>query len=290
VIAAGAAKFNGVRMARSAAGKSKHDDVEGQADAAAATNDVSEKMVFVKPAANAIRILKFLVEAGGPTRSVTISRSLGLNASTCFNILRTLVMEEVVEFDPVAKTYSVGVGLTTLVGSLLTEGQRIAAATPQMRDLADRYNITVTLWKRLGVDKIVLIKGVPSPANVRIEMAEGQRLPVLMAATGRVMAPYLGWSRKELKSAFNALRWQTPLTFEAYWDEVEAAKARGWAVDRGYFTRGVQTLAAPVFDRAGEVAFTIVGVMLQGQYEGEALEEIGVALRDAGHRLTSALT
>ncbi|WGM47254.1 HTH-type transcriptional regulator XynR [Brevundimonas sp. NIBR10] len=278
-------------MARSAAGRALREEASASDGAESATaNDAGEKMVIVKPAANAIRILKFLVEAGGPTRSVTISRSLGLNASTCFNILRTLVLEDVVEFDPVAKTYSVGVGLTTLVGNLLTEGQRVAAATPQMRELADRYNITMTLWKRLGPDKIVLVKSVASPANVRIEMAEGQRLPVLMASTGRIMAPHLGWSRKDLKAAFKALRWQTPLTFEDYWEQVEAAEARGWASDQGYFTKGVQTIAAPVFDRAGDVAFSIVGVMLLGQYEDGQLDEIGAALRDAGRRLTNALT
>lgn len=278
-------------MARSVAGKTARVDAEGVAGAAPVTpSEASEKIVIVKPAANAIRILKYLVAAGGPTRSVTISRGLGLNASTCFNILRTLVLEDVVEFDPVGKTYSVGMGLTTLVGTLLTEGQRVAAATPQMRDIAARFNITVTLWKRLGSDKIVLVKSVPSPANVRIEMAEGQRLPILMASTGRVMAPHLGWSRKELKAAFKALRWQTPLSFEDYWEQVEVAEKRGWASDQGYFTKGVQTIAAPVFDRAGDVAFTVVGVMLLGQYEDGALDEIGTALRDASERLTSALT
>ncbi|WP_233206826.1 IclR family transcriptional regulator [Caulobacter sp. FWC2] len=278
---------DGVRMARSAVGTVSRDDGESLDGGG---SDLSEKTVIVKPAANAIRILKFLVESGGPTRSVTISRSLGLNASTCFNILRTLVLEDVVEFDPLTKTYTVGVGLTTLMGNLLTEGQRVATATPQMRDLADRFNITVTLWKRLGPDKIILVKSVPSPANVRIEMAEGQRLPVLMASTGRIMAPHLGWTRKDLKTAFKALRWQTPLTFEDYWEQVEAAERRGWASDPGYFTKGVQTIAAPVFDRTGDVAFSIVGVMLLGQYEDAALEEIGTALRDAGRRLTSALT
>ena len=91
-------------MARSAMEQVDRADVELRDGSDAASNDASEKMVIVKPAANAIRILKFLVEAGGPTRSGTISRSLGLNASTCFNILRTLVLEDVVEFDPVMKT------------------------------------------------------------------------------------------------------------------------------------------------------------------------------------------
>jgi DNA-binding IclR family transcriptional regulator len=250
----------------------------------------AENIVLVKPAANAIRILKYLAESGGPTRSVTISRSLHINASTCFNILRTLVVEGVVDFDQVTKTYSVGAGLTNLIGSLLTEGQRVSAATPHMRDIAARYSVTVTLWKRLGVDKIVLVKSEASPTDLRIEMAEGQRLPVLMASTGRILAPHLGWSRKDLKGAFKALRWQTPLTFEEFWAQVEIAQKRGWASDQGYFTRGVQTIAAPVFDRTGEVAFTIVAVMLMGQHDETGIAEIGKALKEAAERLTSALT
>lgn len=276
-------------MAESTTARALDADDEVETNLTGEAADANERMVLVKPVSNAIRILKYLVEAGGPTRSVTISRALGINASTCFNILRTLVVEEIVEFDPVAKTYKVGMGLTALIGELLTEGQRVAAAAPLMAEIAARFNITVTLWKRLGGDKIVLVKSFASPADVRIEMAEGQRLPILMAATGRVMAPYLGWSLKALKASFRSLRWQAPLTFEEYWAQVEAAQARGWAVDRGYFTRGVQTVAAPVFDRAGEVTFTIVGVMLCEQYEDAALSEIGEALRDVSHGLTRAL-
>ncbi|MFE9085525.1 IclR family transcriptional regulator [Brevundimonas sp. NPDC003935] len=277
-------------MAESTTARALGADDEFETNLTGEAADSNERMVLVKPVSNAIRILKYLVEAGGPTRSVTISRALGINASTCFNILRTLVVEEIVEFDAVAKTYTVGMGLTALVGELLTEGQRVAAAAPLMAEIAARFNITVTLWKRLGADKIVLVKSVASPADVRIEMAEGQRLPILMAATGRAMAPHLGWTPRALKAAFKPLRWQAPLTFEEYWAQVETAQVRGWAVDRGYFTRGVQTVAAPVFDRAGEVTFTIVGVMLCEQYEDAALGEIGEALRDVSHRLARALT
>ncbi len=278
-------------MARLQARKVNSEDAEfDDLESGDASGDASEKTVIVKPAANAIRILKYLVETGGPARSVTISRSLGINASTCFNILRTLVIEGVVEFDAMAKTYSVGVGLMTLVGNLLTEGQRVAAAVPHMRDIATRFNVTVTLWKPLGHDKIVLVKSVASPADVRIEMAEGQRLPIMMGATGRVLAPHLGLTKKDLKVAFKTLRWQTPLTFEDYWDQVEAAEKRGWSSDEGYFTRGVQTIAAPVLDRSGEVAFTVTGVMLIGQHDAEGIAEIGAALQAAGERLSRALT
>lgn len=257
------------------------------ADSEAATAD---KIVVVKPVANAIGILKYLVETGGPVRAVTISRALGLNASTSFNILRTLVMEDVVEFDHVSKTYSVGLGLTQLIGNMLTDNQRIAAAAPHMREIAARFNVTVTLWKRLGVEKIVLVKGEASPADTRIEMAEGQRLPLMMGASGRIFAGGLSLPEKTLKSMFKSLRWQRPLTFEDYWAQVELAGERGWAEDDGYFTRGLRTVAAPVFDHNGDVAYTTVAAMFIGQHDEPVIADIGRSLAAAGGQLTKILT
>jgi DNA-binding IclR family transcriptional regulator len=258
-----------------------------------ATNDDSrtapEKMVVVKPVLNAIRILRYLSELGSPARAISIARSLSINASTCFNILRTLVLEGIVDFDQLSKTYTTGIGLTRLVENLLTEGQRIAAVIPHMRDVAAEFSVTVTLWKRHGPDRIVLVKSEASPTNIRIEMAEGQQLPVLMGSTGRVIAPHLGLGHKQLKALFRTTRWQRPLSFEDYLAQVEQARARGFAVDEGYFARGIRTMAAPIYDRAGSVTFTLVAVMVAGQHEEATVEKLGAALMEQASKLTNLL-
>ncbi len=248
-----------------------------------------DKMVVVKPVSNAIRILRYLSELGSPARAINIARSLSINASTCFNILRTLVLEEIVDFDPLSKTYTTGIGLTRLVENLLTEGQRIAAVIPHMRDVAAEFSVTVTLWKRHGPDRIVLVKSEASPTNLRIEMAEGQQLPVLMGSTGRVIAPHLGLSNKQLRALFRITRWQRPLSFEEYWNQVERAGEKGFAVDEGYFARGIRTMAAPVYDRAGSVTFTLVAVMVAGQHEEDTIEKLGAALKEQASKLTNLL-
>jgi DNA-binding IclR family transcriptional regulator len=249
----------------------------------------SDKMVVVKPVSNAIRILRYLSELGSPARAINIARNLSINASTCFNILRTLVLEGIVDFDPLSKTYTTGIGLTRLVENLLTEGQRIAAVIPHMRDVAAEFSVTVTLWKRHGPDRIVLVKSEASPTNLRIEMAEGQQLPVLMGSTGRVIAPHLGLSNKQLRALFRTTRWQRPLTFEEYWEQVEAARERGYAIDEGYFSRGIRTMAAPVYDRSGSVTFTLVAVMVAGQHEEKSVEKLGAALKEQAVKLTNLL-
>lgn len=254
-----------------------------------AEKEADSKTVIVKPVVNAVRIMRYLGEAGSPARAITIARQLSINASTCFNILRTLVLEEVVEFDPLSKTYTTGVGLTRLVENFLTEGQRVAAVVPHMADLAAEFSVTMALWKRVAPDRIVLVKNVSSPTDLRIEMAEGQRLPMMMGATGRLFAPRLDLPERKLRSMFGTLRWQRTLSFEDYWEQVKLAESRGWAIDDGYFSTGVKSIAVPIDDRSGNLIYTLVAIMFRNQLNEENTEELGHKMVELTTRFASIL-
>lgn len=245
--------------------------------------------VMVKPVSNAIRILRYLSQTGAPERAADIARHLSINSSTCFNILRTLVAEDVIEFEPNSKMYSAGEGLARLVDQLATQGHRIEHAKPYMAELASRFHVTVTLWRRMGADRIVLVASETSPTDLRIDMPTGQRLPLLMGATGRLFAGQLGLSEDEARREFAGMRWSRPLSFDAYWREVNRAKRRGWALDDGYFANGIVSIAAAVRDRDGEIAFTVSAVMIRGYHDEARLDELGAALRDVGVQLAATL-
>jgi hypothetical protein len=70
----------------------------------------------------AARILRCLSTAPAPLGVSAVARELGLSPSSCFNILRTLVAEGLLAFDPVAKTYSLGLGLVEIASSALGMG------------------------------------------------------------------------------------------------------------------------------------------------------------------------
>ena len=91
--------------------------------------------VTVKPVVNAIRILRLLSQAGRPERAVDIARQLDINPSTCFNILRTLAAEDMVEFNAMSKRYSAGLGLARLVEQFVTQGQKIQLANGSAQKL-----------------------------------------------------------------------------------------------------------------------------------------------------------
>lgn len=252
-------------------------------------NSTSVSGVTVKPVSNAIRILRYLSQTAAPERAADIARHLQINPSTCFNILRTLVAEEVVEFNPVFKMYTVGLGLAKLANQVMTQGQRIELARPVMEDLAARYQVTMTLWRRMGLDRIVLVSSVVSPAALRIDMPPGQRLPLLMGASGRLFIGQLGWSEEETRKEFEGIHWSRPLSFDTYWREVNRARKRGWAQDDGYFSNGILAIAAPVYDPSGRIAFTLSAVIIRGHYDDDGLYAIGEALRAAGTALTKTL-
>lgn len=245
--------------------------------------------VIVKPVVNAVRILRYLTHKGAPERAADIARHLSINPSTCFNILRTLVAEDVVDFNPLSKTYSAGIGLARLVEQLVTQGQRLQGALPPMREVAARFGVTVTLWRRMGPDRIVLVHSESSPTDLHIDMPAGQRLPVLMGASGRLFVGRMGLTDDELRQAFEPIRWARPLSFDTYLREVNRARRRGWAADDGYFSAGVLAVAAPVCDQTGHIAYTVSAVMIRGQRSDAEIEIVGEALRDLGHRLEAVL-
>lgn len=229
----------------------------------------------VKPVSNAIRILKLLGETSAPTRATKIAQALSINASTCFNILKTLVAEGVVAFDPVGKTYTIGVGMFNLVDNTLSEGQRIAAARPILFDLASRFEVTTTLWRPIGQQRILLVSAEYTPGEMRVHLSAGLQLPLLMGATGRLFAHYSGMSRAELRTAFKELRWKQPLSFAGYLEQVEAAMDRGWSMDDGYFTQGVTSVAVPILDSSNKMIYSMSAVMFRHAYDQAAIEKIG---------------
>ncbi len=279
-----------LKLSRAASSLSKRD----AGRSAATTNgpediDTQKTGSIVKPVSNAFRILRYLSALRKPARATQIARELSINTSTCFNILRTMVGEGVVEFNAQSKAYSLGLGIVKLVDTTLIEGQRMSAARSLMHDIAERFRVTTTLWRRIGPDRIVLAMVENSPSDFRIHMAEGQRLPMFIGAAGRLVAANSGLTKADIRSAFNSLRWDRALSFSAYWQQVREAGECGWAVDDGYYSQGIVAIAAPIFDAQNQLMFAISAVMFRGQYDEAGIARVGEELKGYATRLAGIM-
>ncbi len=252
-------------------------------------NSQVEVKTIVKPVQKAMAILRYLAEVGEPCTSTQIARMLRINASTCFNILRTLAGEGVVSFDPTGKTYKLGPGILQIASNILSEESRLAAARPFLQAFADAHHATVCIWRRVSFDRNMLVAAVHARGTVRIHLTIGQGLPVLLGSTGRVMAPRLGLSKSQVRKEFKKLRWFNPPTFDDYWRDAEEAQVRGWAMDGGNFSAGVLTISTSIDDPNGDSPYLITALTFRDQHRGASIQGVGDNLVDLAGRLRSIL-
>ncbi|HMN82597.1 MAG TPA: IclR family transcriptional regulator [Burkholderiaceae bacterium] len=240
--------------------------------------------------ASGLSVLRYLTAAAAPVGVSRVARDLGLHSSTCFNLLKTLVHERLVQFDEATKTYAITLGVVELARGALEQKSYVRMIRPHLDELALRHRVTVTLWHRTLDERVVLIDRADNAAAVRVYMSIGQRLPMWIAALGRVIAAHSDLTVAQLKARFRALRWEEPLDFETYLAEVEEARRVGYAVDVGHFSRGITAVSAAVIDAAGQPLMAISPVGISAQLDRAAIRALGQDLRARTAEISRAMS
>ena len=253
-------------------------------------NDISAPEKMVGALSAGLKVLRYLANASTPYGVTRIAKDLGLNASTCYNLLKTLVHERLVNFDEATKNYSMSLGLVELAQGSLEQSSYVRMMRPHLQELADRHNITTTLWQKSRGDRVVLVDLADSGSAIRIHMSIGQRLPMYIAALGRCMAAHSGLSAVELRRKLSELRWEDGPSFETYMREVEGARQNGYAVDQGNFVKGVVTISSPILDSNHRPFMAVSAVGLSTQFSPSSLQALCEDLRERCKEATIALS
>lgn len=155
-----------------------------------------------------LSVLRYLAASGSPVGVTRIARELELNASTCFNLLKTLVHEGLVTFDDSTKTYAIGIGLVELARGALEQSSFVRMLRPHLEAIADGHRVTATLWQRSSKERVTLVDLADTSTATRVHMSVGQRLPMYLAALGRCMAAYSDLTEDQLREKIGNLRWE----------------------------------------------------------------------------------
>jgi len=245
----------------------------------------------VGAAQSALRILQFAIERPDPWTTTEAARALALNPSTCFNIVRTLVGADFLEAAAESKRYTIGATLVGLAHRLTERSRDFSAVRAPMQAMADRYKVTVTLWRRYSPARMELLVVASCNTAVNIQMPVGQRLPLLVGGMGRVMALEAGLSDEERRAAFAQVHWQRPLTYTAFMAQAREARRVGWGVDDGYMNRSVTAVGVPVRTLGGdEVEYVCSATMFRHQYANVTLGDLGKALKPISTAVAKVLS
>lgn len=237
----------------------------------------------------AAAVLRLLGKSDTPMGLQPIARELGLVPSTCLYVLRALVAEELVAFDPDTKRYSLEAGVLTLARHWLRRDRFNDLAQPALDRISQSFDVTMLGVHVVGLDHIVVTAVSQAGANFQLSAQIGSRFPALISATGRCIAAFGDHPAAEIEARFATLRWDEPPSFEHWKTQVQQTRTQGFAVDEGNYIAGVTVLAAPVWKTRAKLSHALVAIGLTGSVNRRGLPALQKALLTSAQNLSTQL-
>lgn len=228
----------------------------------------------------AFAILRVLA-ANGPRSLADVVEASQVNKSTAFYILRTLVHLDAVAYDERARTYSLGPALMELGITASNQYSDVAIAKRTLAEMLELFNVTIVLYRRIGVGEIMLVDKLERSHRVRITVQAGLHLPIQGGSFGRA---FLAFDEPDVldRALENGLHQFTPKSVtkvSKFRQELAVVRKRGWAVDHEGFALGVSTVAAPIFGPDGKIVLVAAAVGFTNLLTDEVAESCGERLR-----------
>lgn len=240
----------------------------------------------VPAVSRAIAILRLLGRAPEPMGMKAIANELELVPSTCLHILRVLVAEELVKVDAGSKRYGLGSGMLSLARSVIESNDFASLAQPVLDQVAKRWGVSSMGVELTGANHMVVVALSRSQAPFRLHVDVGSRFPILLSATGRLVAAFGGDSWAQLEKKFKAVRWEKPVSMVRWKKEVENARQTGYSVDRDTYISGVTLVAVPLLGTDGKITHTLVAAGLSDHLTATLVRQLVADLREEAHKLS----
>jgi len=241
----------------------------------------------------AAAILRLL---SGRTRRLSVgdmAAELGLPKATAYGILRTLQSVGFVEQDAETGRYQLGAALLHMGSSYLDGNELRTRALNWADSLAARAGESVRIGT-LHNGEVLIVHHVFRPDGSRQALDVGSLQPAHAGALGKALLAFGGLGIGIGSLEHEPLAQYTPATItdpDRLREELDAIRARGWAMDRQELVDGEVGYAAPIQDRR---AMTVGAIGVSGPVErlsedGEARADLIAYVREAARAVSREL-
>ena len=115
--------------------------------------------------------------------------------------------------------------------------------------------------------------------------AYAQSTNLAAGATGRALLACAGMDDAALRDLFDEVRWQTPLAFATYRNQLALARRSGFAIDAEWANSGITTIAAALADTDGQARYCLSASMFSGRQDAAGLDRIGQDIAGTAARI-----
>lgn len=243
----------------------------------------------VPAVSSAVRILERLAaEWPHPVAPKDLVSELGLNRSTCYNILATLQRAGWVTSTGERSGWMLGPKLLTLTG--VTDDMAASVAQQEIDELARRLGFVVFLAAPDGSGGYVVTAKAERAIGVRVTVGVGEGFPFSAPA---IMQAYHAWQPAAVVDEWVdrlGLKQFTPHTVVGR-DELHAVLAttreHGYSTSIQQYDMAQSGVAAPVFDRRGQVAAVVCSLAFFTELHEDNAGRIGAMVSACAERITA---
>lgn len=237
----------------------------------------------------ALQLIEALARSEAPRGISQLGRDLGLNKSTVFRLVDTLVRQGFARQDPGTGRYALTPKLWELgVGVVRDLGLR-QAARPALEAEAAATGEATMLGILDGAEALIIDK-VDSRQPLQTFSPLGARVSLCVASIGRALLAFQPPAVIEAVTAgYVPLTPRGLRTRAALLRELDRVRAEGWARSVDEWQVGISGVAAPIRGRGGEVAGALCITGPSSRLDAKRMAELAARCVAAAGRVSTVL-
>ena len=235
--------------------------------------------------AKAIALLNCFSDNQTRLRLKELSAMTKINQTTAYRMLMTLKENNLIEHND--EFYSLGRGFLKYENIVLNSMEIRRIALPYLEELSNNLRVNVNLAVLNGTE-VLYIARAETPYCAYGYFHIGMRRPIHCTALGKVLtckSPEV--ARECFKRGVIQCTLNTITDEAAFLQEIEKVRLQGYAVDAEEWSNGINCIAAPVLDAAGDV---VAGISISGPtsiYPAEKILSYIPILIEYSHRISA---
>ncbi len=216
--------------------------------------------MVVKSADRAFQILEAVGSRSEGMTHGELCKALGIPKGSLSYLLSNLMERDYLTFDRQSKVYMLGPELLVLTSRYLSNLDLVRVGRPVLRELVREVNEDAELAV-MKDDQILFLHKEECSQPLKYSIAIGERAAVYATSAGKAILAYL--PEEEVARYLSAVRLE-PITRSTITDqgalreELKEVRAGGLAYGREEYHQGISAMAAPIFDRYGDVVGSAV--------------------------------
>lgn len=211
-----------------------------------------------------------------------ISNRLSLHKSTVHRLLATLENKGFLIRDVQTEKYRLGFRVWELSANLSHNDDPATMLLPEMERLRDLVEETISLYVRDGYERI-RIQAVQSKQPIRRVAPVGARMPLTVGASSKVLVAHA--EQHDMHEILEGLEWPEYVDRDTYIEQMEPIRQQGYATSVEERELGTAAVAAPIFNRNGQLIAAIAASGPSNRLTQEKMKQYAPYIMEAAYRM-----